>query len=338
MFKIYNLVFITCILFVFYSPNITEGLYSQGGDTNQLTELPNKLEKRSELGERNQTEPKDIPEEELERDVIISVLIVAFIIPVIFGGIMLLCRLRTCISKKRRVRKIQQQVEENVYNDSLMVIRKMGPVQLHNSFPQFINGIAREEMQCYMNRSAIIREYMNTSGMRNNPETGQIEGHEDSAPNTQPQIIPMPMIAIQYPSPVIGTSNNNYNSPSEEFNNNLYPQLPLNFKNGSPMFPMPKNSTPRSPTGVKMSPERRPSSRETPDRACHQKSLDLLKQITMSSPPNYYLVNKNRDSVGKSLPCLLHGHKNSPYTGLNVNISGAVTMKDRSASESDISN
>ena len=338
----------TCILFVRYSTCYNEEIYHQI----EQDEITNVIEKRSENGEeeRNQTDPEDDLFEgigKIERDIIISVLVSACIVPILCGAIMVFCQLCTQVKKKhlrKRMRIIKQhQIEHTTYNDSLNVIRMKGPIQLHESFPQYINGVPREEMECYMNRSAVEREIRgcgSTNVLRNNPETGQIEGNICSIPLTPPHT-PIPKIAIQFPSPVIGApADTKYTSRLEESNNYLYPPLPSNFKQGSPMFP--KNSTPRSPTaGQQLSPGRRPSIRETPDRStCHQRSLMLLRQITMSppAPPNYYLLSKkNRELTGKSLPCLFNEQKNYTSTNLNLSMSGAVTMKDRSASESDIS-
>lgn len=312
--------------------------------------MTNVIEKRSESGdeERNQTAPEGVLFEgigKVERDIIISVLVSACTVPVLCGFIMVICQLSTQVKKKhiRKRMKIKQQIEQSAYNDSLNVIRITGPIQLHESFPQYINGVPREEMECYMNRSAVEREIrgcINTNVLRNNPETGQIEGDARSVPLTPPQAIPIPMIAIQFPSPVIGAPADTQYSPRlEESNNYLYPPLPSNFKQGSPMFPMqPKNSTPRSPAGQQLSPGRRPSIRETPDRpTCHQRSLMLLRQITMSPPPSYHFLSKNRENIGTSLPCLLNELRHSANTNLNLSVSGAGTMKNRSASESDIS-
>ena len=315
-------------------------------------EMANVIEKRSESGdeERNQTGPEDVLFEEIgkiERDIIISVLVSACIVPILCGVVMVICQLSTQIKKKhlrKRMRVKKQQIERSMYNDSLNVIRMMGPLQLHESFPQYINGVPREELECYMNRSAVEREVRvcgNTNVLRNNPETGQIEGDACSVPLTPSLKTPIPKIAIQFPSPVVGApADTLYNPRFEESNNFLYPPLPSNFKQGSPLFPMqPKNSTPRSPDRQQLSPgQRRPSIRETPDRlTCHQRSVMLLKQITMSPPPSYYLMSKNRELTGKSLPCLLHEQRTSTCTNINQSMSGAGTMKDRSSSESDIS-
>ena len=313
-----------------------------GGNADDIVGIDNRVEKS---GDRNETDKFGIQNEgikEVERDIIISVLLIACITPIICGTIMLACQLCSQVKRKHINRRLginQKQATEE-FNDTLDIIRKMGPLQLHESFPQFINGISREEMECYMNRSAISRELrrMNTNAMRNNPETGQIEGHEERIPVTPPHITMLPRIAVQYPSPVISTANTNCCSPLEGFTKNLYPPLPFNFKNGTPMFTVPqRNSTPRSPKGGPTSPKPRPSIRETPGRARHERSMILLKQMTMSPPPSYGLINENKDTIGKSLPCLLNSCRASPYTNLDLSMSGVSGMKDRSASESDIS-
>ena len=313
------------------------------GTVNDITGIIIRVEKSPNSRDRNETESIGIQNEgihKVERDIIISVLIIACVTPIICGIIMLVCQLFTQVKRKhinRRLHINQKQVIE--CDDTLDIIRKMGPLQLHESFPQYINGITREEMECYMNLSAIERElggYMNISAMRNNPKTGQIEGHEARIPVTPPHVTMLPRIAVQYPSPVISTANVNYHhSPLEELNYNLYPPLPFNFKNGTPMFPvLPKNSTPRSPIRA-TPPKILPSIRETPGRSRHDRSVTLLKQMTLSPPPSYNLVNKKKDAIGKSLPCLLSSCRTSSNT--NLSVSGAADMKERSASESDIS-
>ena len=328
------------ILFLINSPGGSEGA------VNKLIGVANRVEKSSNRRDRNETGVYGIQNEginEVERDIIISVLILACITPIICGSLMLACQLSSQVKRKhinRRLRINQQQVAEEC-NDTLDVIRKMGPLQLHESFPQFINGISREEMECYMNRSAIAREmrgYMSTSAMRNNPETGQVEGHEERMPVTPPHVTMLPRIAVQYPSPVMKAANTNLYSPIEEFTYNLYPPLPVSFRNGTPIFTAPpKNSTPRSPKGATASPKPRPSIRETPGRSRHDRSITLLRTMAMSPPPNYNLIDKNKDCIGNSLPCLLNSYRTSPYINLNLSMSGAGGMKDRSSSENDVS-
>ena len=180
----------TCVLFMRHSTCYKEATPHQI----EQDGMTNVIEKRSESGdeERNQTAPEGVLFEgigKVERDIIISVLVSACTVPVLCGFIMVICQLSTQVKKKhiRKRMKIKQQIEQSAYNDSLNVIRITGPIQLHESFPQYINGVPREEMECYMNRSAVEREIrgcINTNVLRNNPETGQIEGDARSVQAT----------------------------------------------------------------------------------------------------------------------------------------------------------
>ena len=304
----------------------------------ELIDVSKRLERSFEQSRNGSLRPNIIHNGigKVERDIIISVLVVACVTPLLCGILMVACQLATQM-KKKHIRKFckKQGLARRDCNQS-EGISKMGPLQLHNSFPVYINGLTREEMECYMNLTALARE----QGMRangsigtNNPETGQIEGKE-SVPLTPPHIRIKPRIAIVYPSPTPSYVNTNgVFSPTERNTRNLYPPLPYNFRNDAPIFEMqPKNSTPRSPLSTPPQAKHRPSIRETPDRAVKKKKIDLLRQMTMSPPPSY-----TSKEVIKSMPCLSFPYKGSPCSNLNVSKSSVVKQKDRSASESDLS-